>query len=206
MESVTDKIRSLVSKYAQELQHKIEIHIKELESDDQSHYLIYKVLEIQDNEGRLIDLYQNKGRFLYKYAGAFLEEATFLCFKERFPHARRAQVENTSGQRPRQFHIDCLIDREAIEIKWRDATTDGDHIIKEHARIRVIKDHGLYPVRVMFFYPNRDQAKRIQETIKTVYQGIGETCYTGDDAWEYVKTRTGIDLKAILVNIANDMQ
>ncbi len=64
MESVTDKIRSLVSKYAQELQHKIEIRIKELESDDQSHHLIYKVLGIQDNEGRLIDLYQNKGRFL----------------------------------------------------------------------------------------------------------------------------------------------
>lgn len=58
----------------------------------------------------------------------------------------------------------------------------------------------------MFFYPNREQAKRIQETIKTVYQGIGGACYTGDDAWEYVRTRTGIDLKVILVNFAKDLQ
>ncbi|NMG12192.1 ApaLI family restriction endonuclease, partial [Streptococcus pneumoniae] len=27
---------------------------------------------------------QNKGRFLYKYAGSFLEEAAVLCFNEKF--------------------------------------------------------------------------------------------------------------------------
>jgi type II restriction enzyme len=53
----------------------------EMESDDCSHFLIYQVLGVSLKEGQLIDLYQNKGRFLYKYAGgSFLEEVTKLCF------------------------------------------------------------------------------------------------------------------------------
>jgi len=54
----------------------------------------------------------------------------------------------------------------------------------------------------MFYYPNRDQAIRIQETLKTIYAGIGGEYYAGDDAWNYVYKRTGIDLKKILTNIA----
>lgn len=204
MDTIEEKIRALASKYAQELKQKIGARVEEMKDDDKSHYLIYQVLGITDEEGELIDIYQNKVRFLYNYAGAFLEEATFLCFKEKFPDAERAQVENTQGRRPRQFEIDCLIGQDAIEIKWRDATTDGDHITKEHTRIRAIKDHGLNPIRVMFYYPNRDQAIRIQETIKTVYQGVGGECYMGDDAWEYVKAKTGIDLKEILFRIAEE--
>jgi len=51
---------------------------------------------------------------------------------------------------------------DALEIKWRDATTDGDHITKEHTRMQAVCDAGYKPVRVMFYYPNRDQAVRIQ--------------------------------------------
>ncbi len=29
--------------------------------------------------------------------------------------------------------IDCLANNKAYEIKWKDATTDGDHINKENA-------------------------------------------------------------------------
>ncbi|MBI5712821.1 MAG: ApaLI family restriction endonuclease, partial [Chloroflexi bacterium] len=143
-----------------------------------------------------------KGRFLYKYAGAFLEEATFLCFKEAYPEAKKTRVENKLGRRPKQFEIDCLIKRDAIEIKWRDATTDGDHITKEHTRIRAIKQQKYKPIRIMFYYPNREQAIRIQEALKTIYAGIGGEYYAGDDAWDYVYKRTGIDLKKILTNIA----
>ena len=50
----------------------------EMQKDDTSHYFIYKVLGIKKGEGLLIDEYQNKWRFLYKYAGSFLEEATIL--------------------------------------------------------------------------------------------------------------------------------
>ena len=56
-----------------------------MEHDDRSHVLIYQVLGVSEGEGKLIDVYQNKGRFLYKYAGSLLEEAAKLCFKAKFP-------------------------------------------------------------------------------------------------------------------------
>src|SRR5512136_230269 len=144
--AIKEQIRELADKYSRELKKRMLARVDEMAGDDKSHYLIYHVLGITDEEGELIDIYQNKGRFLYKYAGAFLEEATFLCFKEKFPQAQKVQITNTLGRRPKQFEIDCLIDQDAIEIKWRDATTDGDHITKEHTRIQVIKAHGYNPI------------------------------------------------------------
>ena len=93
---------------------------------------------------------------------------------------------------------------EALEIKWKDATTDGDHITKEHTRIQVISDAGYTPIRVMFYYPNRTQAIRIQETLETLYEGIGGEYYHGDNAWIFVKEKTGICLKEILEQIADE--
>ena len=149
-------------------------------------------------------MYQNKGRFLYKYAGSFLEEASKLCFKEAFPDSGSLRIQNTRGQRPKTFEIDCLIGNDALEIKWKDATTDGDHITKEHTRIQVISDAGYVPIRVLFYYPNRAQAIRIQETLETLYQGVGGQYYHAEAAWNFVKDRTAIDFKAILEQIANE--
>ncbi len=202
--SIREKIKLLAKKYAQGLVRKIEERVLEMKEDDNSHFLIYQVLGVSDAEGELIDVYQNKGRFLYKYVGAFLEEAVVLCFKEKFPDAKRFRVENTLGKRPKQFEIDCLIEQDAIEIKWRDATTDGDHITKEHTRIQAIKRHGFKPIRVMFYQPNREQAIKIQATLKTLYDGIGGEYYSQKEAWNYVKSKTGIDLQAILIEIAKD--
>jgi len=92
---------------------------------------------------------------------------------------------------------------DAIEIKWRDATTDGDHITKEHTRVQVIKSHGFKPIRVMFYYPQREQAIRIQQTLKTLYAGVGGEYYEREDAWDFLKEYSKIDLKSILINIAN---
>ena len=175
-----------------------------MKADDKSHYLIYQVLGISDKEGHLIDLYQNKGRFLYKYAGSFLEEATKLCFLETFPESATTKIPNTLGSRPKTFEIDCLEGNNAIEIKWRDATTDGDHITKEHTRIKVIKEAGYKPIRVMFYYPNRTKATKIQTTLETLYKGVGGEYYFGDSAWKYVKDRTKIDLKQILEDITKE--
>ena len=148
---VAQDIRKLADTYATELKSKIDARTIDMEADDNSHYLIYQVLGIADEEGKRIDLYQNKGRFLYQYAGSFLERAAKLCFLERFPDSGTVRIPNTLGQRPKTFEIDCLVEkRDALEIKWRDATTDGDHITKEHSRIRVIADAGYKPVRVMF--------------------------------------------------------
>lgn len=199
-----ENIRQLAEQYAQRLNTVIEGRVAEMQGDDLSHYLIYRVLGISEQEGHLIDVYQNKGRFLYKYAGSFLEEATKLCFKGAFPDSASLRIENTRGQRPRTFEIDCLVGNDALEIKWKDATTDGDHITKEHTRIQVISDAGYTPIRVMFYYPNRTQAIRIQETLETLYEGVGGEYYYGDAAWNYVRDKTTIDLKGILEEIANE--
>lgn len=200
---VYDKIKQLADKYAHDLQTQVDTRVEEMKGDDNSHYLIYRVLGVSDEEGNLIDLYQNKGRFLYKYAGAFLEEAAIICMKHKYSNADKVKIPNTLGSRPKTFEIDCLVDSDAHEIKWRDATTDGDHITKEHTRVKVIKAKGYVPIRVMFYYPQRTQAIKIQETLETLYKGIGGKYYYGDSAWQYIKDYTGIDLLEILENIAD---
>jgi type II restriction enzyme len=196
-------IRTLADSYRSELSSQISNRVDEMMSDNNSHYLIYRILGISESEGQLIDVYQNKGRFVYKYAGSFLEQAAFICFKQKYQNAKKERIVNTIGRRPKMFEIDCLIEKDAIEIKWRDATTDGDHITKEHTRIQAIKAHGFRPIRVMFYYPNRDQAIRIQETLETTYKGIGGLYYSGDKAWDYIKATTDIDLLKILQELAD---
>lgn len=199
---VYEKIKKLADKYANDLKEQVNLRVEEMKYDDTSHYLLYRVLGVSDEEGNLIDLYQNKGRFLYKYAGAFLEEAAYICIKYKYPESEKTKIPNTLGTRPKTFEIDCLINDLAHEIKWRDATTDGDHITKEHTRVKVIKAKGYIPIRVMFYYPQRTQAQKIQETLKTLYLGIGGKYYYGDTAWDYIKDFTGIDLMEILEKIA----
>ncbi|MDR0299268.1 MAG: ApaLI family restriction endonuclease [Streptococcaceae bacterium] len=207
MSKIELKIRDLAKRYAASLDERTSERMEEMENDDNIHYLVYRVLGVLDKEGELIDLYQNKGRFLYKYAGSFLEEAATLCFVEKFGEdsARKVKIPNTLGARPKTFEIDCLVDeKRAYEIKWRDATTDGDHITKEHTRIKVVKAAGYLPIRLMFFYPNREQAIRIQQTLETLYKGIDGEYYYADSAWRHLKIVTGIDLKSILEKIANE--
>ena len=83
-----------------------------------------------------------------------------------------------------------------------DVSTDGDHITKEHTRLQAIAAAGYTPIRVMFYYPNRAQAIRIQQTLETLYQGVNGKYYFGDSAWEYIKAETNADLKGILERIA----
>lgn len=204
MDDLKHKIKNLAESYSNNLKERIEGRKLEMKDDDTSHYLIYRVLGITEQEGELIDIYQNTGRFLYKYAGSFLEAAATLCFNYKYPEGIKSKVKNTLGKKPSQFEIDFLNNDDAIEIKWRDATTDGDHITKEHTRVKVIKEHGHKPIRVMFYYPQREQAIKIQETLKTLYAGVDGEYYGGEEAWDYVKNYTGVDLKAILTEIANE--
>ncbi len=185
-----------------QLKSKIDERTMALRADDTSHHLIYSVLGISPEEGQRIDLYQNAGRFLYKYAGTFLEEAACICLRSRYPEGGKKSIENTLGTRPKTFEIDFLNGSDALEIKWRDATTDGDHITKEHTRVQVIKNARLKPIRVMFYYPQRDQAIRIQATLETLYKGVSGEYHAGDAAWEFLKHYSGIDLQSILIDIA----
>lgn len=204
MDELIQKIKNLAVVYSANLKGKIEERTEEMKADDNSHYLIYRVLGIPFETGQLIDQYQNTGRFLYKYAGSFLEEAATLCLNYKFPDGQKTKVENTIGQRPKTFEIDFLNADDAIEVKWRDATTDGDHITKEHTRVKVIKEHGYKPIRIMFYYPQRTQAIKIQETLKTLYAGVEGEYYGGDAAWEYLQSYSGVDLRAILTEIADE--
>lgn len=204
MKTIEEKISVLSEKYSKTLRLKMTNRVKEMEEDDNSHYLIYRVLGIATKEGKLIDEYQNMGRFLYKYAGSFLEEVAILCFEEKFPQTqRKLRIPNKLGLRPVTFEIDCLVGKDAYEIKWRDATTDGDYITKEHTRVRNIQSAGYTPIRIMFYYPNRTQAIRIQETLKTIYAGVGGEYFFGKEAWVAIKKKTDVDLLSILEKIAD---
>jgi hypothetical protein len=200
--SIKDEIALLADRFATELKRNIDLRVADMEKDDRSHVLIYQVLGVSEDEGKLIDVYQNKGRFLYKYAGSFLEEAAKLCFKQKFPDSGPLRVPNTRGARPKLFGVDCVVGKDALEIKWRDATTDGDHITKEHTRIQAVCDAGYKPVRVMFYYPNREQAVRIQQTLESLYKGVQGEYYYAAAAWAYVKQRTSVDLFGILKALA----
>ena len=201
-QDIESTIRALAASYAANLKTAMAKRVVDMDADDNSHYLIYQVLGVRDEEGKLIDVYQNKGRFLYKYAGSFLEQAAKLCFKEAFPESGPLYIPNTLGSRPKKFEIDCVVGSEAHEIKWRDATTDGDHITKEHTRLKVIADAGYTPIRVMFYYPNREQAIKIQRALETLYAGVQGKYYFGDNAWSYIEKRTNTPLKAILQKLA----
>ncbi len=204
---VKKEIYELAKKYRDELNSRILDRVNEMRDDDNSHFLVYRVLGISNKEGINIDIYQNKGRFLYKYAGSFLEETTIICFKKAFPKCQKKfWIDNTIGNRPKRFEIDCLVNKDAYEIKRRDATTDGDHITKEHTRIQAIKNAGYNPIRIMFYYPNRAQAINIQKTLETLYHGIGGSYFYGDNAWKYIKEQTKIDLKQILEEIACEVE
>lgn len=202
LDLLKSQIQKLADEYASNLTLKIYQRKEEMKRDDTAHYMIYQVLGISYKEGVLIDEYQNTGRFLYKYAGSFLEEVASLCLFFANSSGGKYLVKNTKGTKPSQFEIDFLNGNDAIELKWRDATTDGDHITKEHTRVQVIKSHGFKPIRLMFYHPQREQAIKIQEIVKTVYIGIDGEYYSGDEAWSYLTKVSGYDLKAILEEIA----
>ncbi len=200
--TIKEQIRDIAKTYANALQTKVNDRVVEMESDEKSHYLIYRVLGITLEEGNLIDVYQNKGRFLYRYAGSFLEHATKACFETKYPDAKPLRIPNTIGQRPKTFGIDLLIENRAYEIKWRDATTDGDHITKEHTRIRAVAQAGYTPVRLMYYFPNRAQAMRIQAAIRDLYKANNGLYYSGEEAWKHLEEATSVDLLKILEDIA----
>ena len=204
VQETENAIRQLAMNHKEILNKKVTDRIEEMKKDDQSHFLIYAALGVSIKEGKSIDLYQNKGRFLYRHAGSFLEKAVKLCFTTRNPSAKSVKIKNLIGSRPKTFEIDCLDGQNAYEIKWRDATTDGDHITKEHTRIKTIANSGFIPIRLMFFKPNRAQAIKIQDTLKTLYEELNGKYYAGEDAWSYIKNETKIDLKRIIETISSE--
>lgn len=205
MDAVNQKIRELAEMHRTRLRGKFVSRTEEMKSDNNEHYLIYKILGVGDAKGQMIDQYQNVGRFLYAAAGAFLEEAAILCMEEHFSNVqRKVRIPNGVGDRPKTFEIDCLVGNDAYEIKWRDATTDGDHVAKEHARLLAIKQLGYTPIRIMFYYPQREQSRGIQKKLEAAYSGVGGHYFYAESAWKHILNLTGIDLLRILEKLAEE--
>lgn len=197
-----ERLFNIILKYREEMQKKIKYREVEMQKDNTDHYMVYNALGFTSEEGYQIDYQQNVGRFLYKYAGSMLEELAIQCFKLKYPDSQqKVKLPNTIDSSPKTVEIDCLVGNKAYEIKWKDATTDGDHIKKEHKRVRIIKAAGYTPVRIMFFEPNRTQAISIQAKLRNLYNEIGGEYYAGEDAWTYMQKKTGINLKRLFQNL-----
>lgn len=82
-----DRLFQIVLEYREKLHKKIRDREMEMEQDNTNHYLIYQVLGFTKEQGYQIDLQQNVGRFLYKYAGSMLEDLTIECLKQVYPNA-----------------------------------------------------------------------------------------------------------------------
>lgn len=200
---IDKELLKILYKYKKKLHKKIKNREIEMQNDNTEHYMVYNALGFTSEEGYQIDYQQNVGRFLYKYAGSMLEEMAIQCFKIKYPASKQKfKLSNTvDNGNPKTVEIDCLVGNKAYEIKWKDATTDGDHINKENKRIRIIKEAGYIPVRIMFFEPNRAKAVSIQTKLRKLYKEIGGEYYSGNDAWNYIKNETGIDLKNLFRNL-----
>lgn len=172
----------------------------ELQADLNTHHRLYRLLGIDAEQGELIERHQNVGRLLWNNLGGLIEEAVKTCFRSRYPDAAPGRV--AASGRARGYQIDLIVDRDAYEIKWRDATTDGDHDKKERARLGAISDAGFRPVKLMFYLPQRAPARRIQERLAALYLQLGGICHVEDAAWRHVHERTGVDLGAILTRLA----
>ncbi|GID97862.1 restriction endonuclease [Amorphoplanes digitatis] len=201
MVTIEAKLQELAVRTRDALARQVEARRRELDNDDTSHQELYRILGVPASECAKIDLYQNVGRFVYKYAGALLEAATRICLSE-VGDGSRLLLPNTVSSSPAQFEIDCYtrVDNKAHEIKWRDATTDGDHIRKEHNKILAIVGAGYMPVRIMYYLPVRSQALRIQQRVIAEFRDRGEA-YVGDEAWSYVQAYSGVDLRAELLKL-----
>jgi hypothetical protein len=195
LHSVLDRI---IERNQKTLQQKIEERRIEMSGNSIEHFELYRVLGFPDKEGAKIDLYQNIGRFVYKYAGALLEQST-VAVLQYTKDGESIRIPNTINQSPKRLQIDFFVrsDNKAHEIKWRDATTDGDHVRKEHDKVQCIIDAGMIPVRIMYYMPNSKQAIRIQKRIIAIYKEHGEA-YTGKEAWQYIRDYTGFDLRSYL--------
>lgn len=204
-ERVAEQVLSLANSYRDKLKSKIKERKQEMEEDDLAHHLVYSSLGISHSNGIDIDFYQNVGRFLYTNSGNFIEQAAIICLQDKFPGAKKKKITNRTSSGSKTFEIDCLIGRRAHEIKWRHATTDGDHLKKEKFRIESIKKSKFTPIRLVFFSPNRKAAKKIQKNLKDLYEREGGEYYEGKAAWSYLRKLTGVNLKKVLEEVSKEV-
>lgn len=130
-----------------------------------------------------------------------IEDMVKECLQDLPGYNSTTRLPNLIGNRPAYHEVDCTIGQFAYEIKWRDATTDGDHVAKEIERIKNFKAHGYTPVRLMFFASDNKNSKSIQARIAREYHDAGGQYYCEQAAWDHIREVSGHDLQKILENI-----
>ena len=98
-----EEIRTLADRYAAELKRSIDARVTEMDDDDRSHVLIYAVLGVSESEGKLIDVYQNKGRFLYKLRRFIFGRGCEAVFQASFPRFRVDQGDEYARATSKDF-------------------------------------------------------------------------------------------------------
>ena len=70
------------------------------------------------------------------------------------------------------------------------------------AKLEGIRIKNFYKI-IMFYYPNRDRAIKIQQALEAICTGMGGKYFFGDSAWEHIKSISNVDLHGLLQEMAN---
>lgn len=173
----------------------------DLLQDANGHRMMTGALGVPDASLGSLDAAHNEARLLYRHCGNLAQTICGICFAAAFPGSGPRMIGNpVEGAKPRRYEIDWLMPTmEALEFKWRDATTDGDHVRKERARLSAVRKAGFVPVRIMLFQPERKAARKIQAALSMAYEAEGGVYLAGPEAFGFVHRRTGIDLASCLM-------
>ena len=193
--SLEKELKIIFCKHKKMLKQKINERKDKIQLEENRHWEIYELLgDFDKEESFKVDYYQNAGRYFFRHCGSMLEEMVIKIIKNK-KYAEKTYIENTISTNPKRFEIDCFVkeDNKGHEIKWRDATTDGDHRKKEETKLKQMIKNGIKPVKLMFYMPEREQAKKIQLSIIELYNQTGES-HVGKQAWSYLKNYCDFDL------------
>ncbi len=193
-------MHAIVAKYSQQSQRRIAESLSHLREFETEHQWMLELAGAPLSEIARMEKAHQSLRIIYRAAGSIMEESVKACLSNLNGYRPSQKFENLIGNRPKQHEVDCLVGQNAYEIKWRDATTDGDHKSKEIERIKNIIEHGLTPTRLMFFIPQNPGAAKIQKGLRKAYEDLGGHYYCGKEAWDHVTEISGHNLREMLLS------
>ena len=199
LEKLEEELTSIFEAEKDRIHAQIKKRMEKVRKEIPEYYEIMELYGFGKDDCMELDVYHNTSRLTFRSLGKLLEDLTTTVFS----HTKGGNplTLNNPNPPPTTFYIDWVIPNEnrVYEIKWRDATTDGDHVRKEEAKISAISSSGYKPIRVMYYRPTRAQAKAICDRVTALYEKHGEA-YIGKDAWNHIKIYTGFDLRNFVFN------
>jgi hypothetical protein len=198
------KSRKILKKSIVDLLHKrqhifnqrIEARRKLFEGDEyEFHYNFYSMFGFEPEESRQLDYHHHVSRILFSHIGTFIQDIAYLCFYYKYKTTQmNFPVKNVISEKPKKFKIDILVNNQAIELKWRESTTDGDHFIKEEVKVHNALKHDYAPIKLVFCDSIYGQSKKASEKMKRMYIKNGGQFISGIDAWKYLDKLVGFDV------------